>query len=73
MAELIADRCYKVLGFKPKIVRPAQPSTESFPKLDYQIEKLKSTGFKLNKNIESEIDATLAFCQNEFTRKNDYQ
>lgn len=69
MAELIAKRCYEVLGFKPEISRPVPLSKETFPVLDYRIEKLKSTGFALNKNVNAEIDATLLFCQNELGQK----
>jgi len=69
MVKLIAKRCYKVLGFKPKIIRPAPLPEETPTALDYRIEKLKSTGFILNKNTNAEIDATLLFCQNEFGQK----
>lgn len=69
MVELIAERCCEVLGFKPEITRPLPLSKETFPVLDYRIEKLKSTGFQLCKNINPEIDATLLFCQNEFGQK----
>ena len=69
MAELIAKRCYEVLGFKPEIIRPEPLPHESSDMLEYSIEKLKSTGFALNKNASAEIDATLLFCQNEFGQK----
>ena len=69
MAELIAKRCYKVLGFKPEIKRPLAFSGETFPVLDYRIEKLMAAGFQLNKNMKAEIDDTLLFCQDEFGQK----
>ena len=69
MAELIAKRCYEVLGFKPEIIRPEPLPHESSTMLEYSIEKLKSTGFVLNKNMNAEVDATLQFCQNEFGQK----
>ena len=69
MVELIAERCYEVLGFKPEIIRPESLSHEPSTMLEYSIKKLKSTGFVLNKNMNTEIDATLLFCQNEFGRK----
>ena len=69
MAELVAERCSKVLGFNPEIIKPAPASKESSPVLDYRIEKLKSTGFALTNNVNAEIDATLLFCQNEFGPK----
>ena len=69
MVELISKRCHKVLGFKPEIIRPVLLPDEPPPVLDYCIEKLKSTGFVLNKNMNAEIDATLLFCQDEFGQK----
>ena len=69
MAELIAERCNQVLGFKPEIIRPEPLSNEPPTMLEYSVEKLKSTGFVLNKNMNAEIDATLLFCQNEFGQK----
>jgi UDP-glucose 4-epimerase len=69
LVELIAKRCYKIFGFKPEIIRPESLPHESSTMLEYSIEKLKSTGFVLNKNMNAEIDATLLFCQNEFGQK----
>ena len=69
MVELIAERCYKILGFKPEIIRPESLPHDYSAMLEYSIEKLKSTGFVLNKNMNAEIDATLLFCQNEFGQK----
>lgn len=66
MAELVADRCFKLFGFKPEISR-AVNTAENIPStLDYQVKKLKSAGFELVKNIDAEIDDTLLFCKNEF-------
>jgi UDP-glucose 4-epimerase len=62
LAELIAVRCELVLGFRPEIERPDSVLGESYPELNYKIDKLKETGFSLNGNIENEIDATLKFC-----------
>lgn len=69
MVELIVKRCYEVLGFKPEIIRPESLTHESSTMLEYSINKLKSTGFVLNKNMNAEIDATLLFCRNEFGGK----
>ena len=62
MAERIAARCEQVLGYRPQIHRPAPPEGESFPGIDYRIDKLKSTGVTLQKNLDAEIDATLRLC-----------
>lgn len=68
LADLIADRCKVVLGFKPPILRPSSTKEEVEFDLEYKIHKLKSTGFKLNGRITEEIDATLTFCQQHFDK-----
>ena len=68
MAMLISERCNKILGFKPEIIRPVPDRDDLKPELEYCIEKLKDTGFKLVKNVTEEIDATLLFCQKEFNK-----
>ena len=69
MAEFISDRCSKVFGFKPEVVRPKPKQDETSEALSYSIDKLKSTGFSLERNIDQEIDATLRFCLNTFGNK----
>jgi len=68
LAELIAERCEAVLGFRPEIKRPSPVHGKNFPDFNYQIDKLKETGFSLNGNIENEIDATLKFCHKKFKK-----
>ena len=68
LAELIAVRSEAVLGYKPQIERPSPILGENFRELNYQINKLKETGFCLNGNIEDEIDATLEFCHKNFKK-----
>lgn len=69
MAMLIAERCEITLGFKPEIKRPKPLGDECSFKLDYSIEKLTCTGFILESNHESEIDATLNLCRDAFARQ----
>ena len=69
IAKLIAERCHEILGFKPEIILPKSPSKETSYMLEYCIEKLKSTGFVPNGSMNTEIDATLLFCQREFGRQ----
>lgn len=66
MAELIAERCNSVFGFKPLIQRPEPTNTDIMPSLEYSIDKLRSTGFMLRGSIDAEIDATLRLCMKEF-------
>nr|WP_320148048.1 SDR family oxidoreductase [uncultured Anaeromusa sp.] len=68
MAELISER-YEVL-FKQKIpiYCPEQRESESDVSLNYDISKLKETGFKLQGDIVCEVDRTLEIC-NKFLAK----
>ncbi len=69
MTELIQDRCHNILGFKPEIRRPSPAKGDTSKHIDYRIDKLKSTGFQLQGDPVSEIDAMLLFCQKEFGSK----
>lgn len=71
LAELIADRCTTVFGFKPMIRRPAPQAGEISEELYYRINKLKATGFTLQSNIDEEIDATLKLCQQAFAHESE--
>ena len=66
MAELISSRCRKVLGFTPEIVKPEPKQNEPSEELNYCIDKLKATGFRLQGKIDEEIDQTLKFCVRAF-------
>lgn len=66
LVEIISSRCESVLGFRPKIIKPEHNGDES-PLLEYQIKKLKKTGFCLSGSIEDEIDNTLILCRNVFS------
>jgi UDP-glucose 4-epimerase len=68
----IADRASRFLGFTPPIQRPEPTPGESFQPLEYRIDKLKSTGFTLCRNIDEEIDATLYFCKEVFGGKSEW-
>jgi UDP-glucose 4-epimerase len=69
VAERVAGRCALVLGFSPPVIRPELAPSDVSVDLDYRIDKLKSTGFRLISNIDQEIDTTLAFCMREFRTK----
>lgn len=66
LAHLIAQRCGVVLGFVPPVTHHQPQAGEINPQLNYRIDKLLSTGFKLQGSLEEEIDATLALCQRNF-------
>lgn len=69
LAQHIARRASSFLGFTPPIQRPEPGPNQTFQPLEYRIDKLKSTGFTLSRNIDEEIDATLHFCQEVFGGK----
>jgi len=66
MAELIQARCMAVLGYSPRINREATDSAEKTLDLNYKIDKLLGTGFKLSGSAVEEIDATLLLCRECF-------
>jgi len=63
IAELVADRCSAVLGFRPPIRRPQPAPGELAPQLEYRIDALKATGFRLAGGLAEEIDRTLVLCR----------
>jgi UDP-glucose 4-epimerase len=69
LAQRIANRASRFLGFTPAIQRPEPGPTETFQPLEYRVDKFKSTGFTLSGNIDEEIDATLLFCKEVFGGK----
>lgn len=66
LANIIADRCEFLFGFRPELVLGSTGEKESESILDYQIEKMKSSGFYPQGDLKSEIDNTLNFCAREF-------
>lgn len=66
MAEVVADRCNTILNSKIKIECPKPATKETSLPLDYSMNKIKSTGFRLNSNIIEEIDETLKLCHESF-------
>lgn len=68
LTQEIARRCEAVLGFLPPIERPEAAAGERAVVLDYDIGKLKATGFQLRGAMQNEIDATLRLCEASFGR-----
>ena len=69
LALKIQKRCERSLGFSPLIVRQMSTKGERSKALHYSIEKLKSTGFNLEGNLDQEIDDTLMFCKKHFSEQ----
>lgn len=70
VATLIANRCKEVLGYYPEISHPEPSSDEVSQLLDYRIDKLLESGFKLDSNYNAEIDGTIKLCQQAFSKGN---
>lgn len=66
MAELIASRCEKVLGFRPELQILGQQPAVLPTKFEYDSSKLRSTGFTPSTKIDDEIDRLLRSCQKWF-------
>ena len=65
MATHVADRCETLLGYRPPINHPLETNQyRPPPDLIYRCDRLKALGFNLKNAIADEIDATLAFCEN---------
>lgn len=62
MTERIGQCCYQTFGYRPEIIRPQPAFGENPVGLEYHIDKLLSTGFKLVGDVNSEIIETLNFC-----------
>lgn len=62
VANLVRERCLATLGMEPPITRPSPLPDEVTLDLDFVIDKLLASGFRLEGNAAREIDATLKLC-----------
>lgn len=67
IAELIQERCVKLFGFKPELTRNLSITENAFEKLNYKIDRLRSSGFEPAGDRLSEIDQLLRFCKDSFS------
>lgn len=63
VADRVADRTAALFGRRPDIVCP--PGEPASP-LEYKIDKILGTGFRLTGNLADELDATLRLCAESF-------
>lgn len=66
MACLIQKRCDVILGFRPLLSRVLPQPEEQDVKLEYKIDVLCDTGFKLSVDPQVEVDRLLTFCHDLF-------
>ena len=59
-------RFYKRYNFNPEIILSKNLSITKNNLLEYKIDKIENTGFKLIKCFNQEIDALIVFCENFF-------
>jgi len=62
MANRIASRCRVALGYEVPLVHPDAASGETSGDLDFRVDKLLATDFRLESRIDVELDDSLAFC-----------
>jgi UDP-glucose 4-epimerase len=62
MADRIAARCPAVLGHEVTLEIPDAAPGETSGELNFRVDKLLATDFRLGAHIDAEIDSLLAFC-----------
>jgi len=70
MAQLIQQRCKRVLGFVPELQRPRPEGDEKYGTLKYRPDRLVKTGVNVNLYCTMETDGLLAFCQDSYNKRN---
>jgi hypothetical protein len=66
MAKIIQTRCSAILGYSPNIACPDPIDAEVTVDLEYQLDKLLSSGYSLTGQMIAEIDRLLIFCSENF-------
>jgi UDP-glucose 4-epimerase len=59
---LVCQRYERLTGNVPEVHIPPASANEDSQPLDYRIDKLLNTGFRLTASLEDELDATLRLC-----------
>lgn len=67
MAGVISQMTKKILLFEPELIRKKPLSTELTEDLEYNTDRLKSTGFVTENNNLEEISNLLKFCKSNFS------
>ena len=67
IAEIISQLTKKTLLFEPEIIRKEPLLTEITEDLEYNTDRLKSTGFVMEDNSLEEISNLIKFCEANFS------
>ena len=70
LAHLIQERFKKNFGISLMLFIPDGEKNELVLSFSYKIDRLLSTDFKFEGNLESDIDELLVFCKNSFIQVN---
>lgn len=68
MAKMIQQRCKRVLGFEPELLRPENGSDDKHEMLRFRLDGLAKMGVNISLDNNTEIDRLLAFCQASFSQ-----
>lgn len=66
VACLVQQQCEMVLAFQPPLARVSPQIGDGSPELEYRMDALCQTGFKLSTDRTTEIDQLLEFCRTSF-------
>jgi UDP-glucose 4-epimerase len=66
MATIISDRYFNITGRKVEVIKSHEENKQTQNTFEYSISKLMNTGFKLDQNIDHEIDSLIHFCIKHF-------
>lgn len=69
MAELVRKRYKRIFHLDTEIQRPAPPMNFPVYELEFNVDKLKKTGFRVSGDFEPEIDHLLRICNSWFSTK----
>ena len=69
LLETFNKEYYKLSGLYPKLIKSNSEKSINNSDLDYSIEKIKKTGFKLSTDIKFEIQNLIKFCIDNFKNK----
>jgi UDP-glucose 4-epimerase len=68
IAQFIQQRCKRVLGFEPELLRPEAGADEKHEMLEFRLDGLSKMGINVGLDNNMEIDKLLAFCHASYSQ-----